>query len=226
MVDDTLTVCVDAPKYPFAFQDGAGAWRGSDIEIVEAVADDLDLDLAVVAVPFAGIWRAPAEGTCDLAAAAITITDGRRGEALFSAPYMDVNQSLLIRAADADERATLASQNGRRIGVKAGTTSEAYASANLPAGASLVTLPETEALFLALGAREVDGVIADLPLNGYRSTLDSEVRLTEQFPTGEQYGLAAALDNGGLIEDVDEALEGYLASNEYRNLLFRWFGLE
>src|SRR5690606_34199610 len=77
ITDDTLTVCVDAPKYPFAFQDQNGNWLGSDIEVVQAIANDLDLTLALVTAPFDGIWRAPGAGTCDLAAAAISITEER-----------------------------------------------------------------------------------------------------------------------------------------------------
>lgn len=224
ITEDTLTVCVDAPKYPFAFQDSNQNWLGSDIEIVEAIADHLDLTVAVVPVPFAGIWAAPAAGTCDVAAAAITITDERSGEAAFSAPYMDAEQSLLVRKADATTYATLAALANRRIGVKSGTTSEEYLASNLPVGATIVALPETEELFVALGSSDVDGVVADFPLNGYRSTLDTAVTVTERFPTSEQYGFAVAPDNLGLVDDIDEALEDYLSGEDFASLQTRWFG--
>lgn len=221
----SLTACVDAPKYPFAYQDSAGNWQGSDVDVLKAVAEELDRSLEVVARPFDGIWRDPTAGVCDLAAAAITITDARATEALFSTSYLDASQSLLVRAQDEATFATLASLANHRIGVKAGTTSEAYATEHLPAGATLVPMAETEDLFLALGAHDVDAVLGDLPLNGYRSTLDSTVTLTERFETGERYGIAAALDNPGLIAAVDDALEDYRESNEYARMLARWFGL-
>ena len=224
IADDTLTVCVDAPKYPFAFQDASQNWLGSDIEIIEAVADELDLTVAVVTAPFDGIWAAPATGTCDVAAAAITITPERSSEAAFSVPYMEVEQSLLVRKADVATYATLAALADRPVGVKAGTTSEDHIASNLPAGATIVSLPETEALFVALGSSDVDGVIADFPINGYRSTLDTAVTVTERFSTGEQYGFAVAPDNLGLVDDINDALEDYLSSEDFTDLQFRWFG--
>lgn len=218
-----LTVCVDAPKYPFAFQSG-GEWLGFDIEVVQHIAEELDLTLAVTDVPFDGIWRLPAAGDCDLAAAAITVTDART-EATFTQSYLDAAQSVLVRKDDEMIYAFLADLEGRPIGVKGATTSEAYLQANLPVSATVVTFEDTEAMFLALGAREVDAVVSDLPLNGYRSTLDSAVAITEVIETGEIYGFAAASTNAGLVADIDEILADYLESDEYRSLLARWFGV-
>ncbi|MGE3960652.1 MAG: ABC transporter substrate-binding protein [Dehalococcoidia bacterium] len=223
--DDALTVCVDAPKYPFAFQSPGGDWLGSDIEVVEHLAAELDRELVVVPVPFDGIWRRPAAAECDLAVAAITITDARRAEAAFTRSYLDAGQALAVRTEDEGAYALLADLGGQAIGVKAGTTSEEYLRGHLPAGASLVTYPDTEAMFIALGAREVEAVLADLPIAGYRSTLDAALSVTEIIDTDEHYGLAAASSNTGLVATVDEALAAYLAGDDYRSLLSRWFGI-
>lgn len=223
--DGQLTVCVDAPKYPFAFQTPSGDWLGSDIEIMQYLAEDLDLELQVTVAPFDGIWRRPAAGECDLAAAAITITDARSGEALFSRPYLDASQALAVRTTDEASFGQLVRLAGKRIGVKASTTSEEYLRAHLPTGATVVPFEDTETMFLALGASEVDAVLSDLPIGGYRSTLDSALSITEVISTGEQYGFAAASTNGGLINDVNDSLGDYLNRDDYRSLLARWFGV-
>ncbi len=223
--DGELTICVDAPKYPFAFQSPNGDWLGSDIEIVRHIAEDLDLELEVKPVPFDGIWQRPASGECDLAAAAITITEARSTEALFSRSYLDASQSLAVRTVDEQTFQRLDQLGGDRIGVKVGTTSEEYLRANLPADATGVPFEDTESMFLALGASEVDGVLSDLTISGYRSTLDTDISVTEVIETGEHYGFAAASTNGGLINDVNDSLEDYLESEDYRSLLARWFGI-
>ncbi len=222
--DGTLSVCVDAPKYPFAFQSGE-QWLGSDIEILEHIAEELDRELAVTDVPFDGIWRRPGTDECDLAAGAITVTDERRGEAAFTQSYLSASQSILVRKDDATTYALLEQLAGRPIGVKEGTTSEAYLEASLPTDATVVTFADTEAMFVALGAREVDAVLSDLPLNGYRSTLDTAVAVTEVIDTGEIYGFAAASTNAALIADIDEILAEYREGDDYRGLLSRWFGV-
>lgn len=224
ITDDTLTVCVDAPKYPFAFQSGE-QWLGSDIDILMHLAAELDLELVVVDAPFAGIWQRPNAGECDLAAAAITVTDARRAEAAFSESYLSASQSLLVRKDDEATYAQLSQLEGRQIGVKEGTTSQEYLRSNLPAGARLVTFEDTEAMFVALGARNIDAVFSDLPLNGYRSTLDTAVTVTEVIETGEIYGFAAASSNTGLIVEVNQILDEYRESDDYRSLLSRWFGV-
>lgn len=224
IANDTLTVCVDAPKYPFAFQTGE-QWLGSDIDILTHIADELDLELVVVDAPFAGIWARPNAGECDLAAAAITVTEARRAEAAFSESYLTASQSVLVRKDDEETYAQLSQLAGRAIGVKAGTTSQEYLREHLPTGARLVEFEDTETMFVALGARNVDAVFSDLPLNGYRSTLDTAVAVTEVIDTGEIYGFAAATTNTGLIADVNEVLEDYRESDEYRSLLSRWFGV-
>ncbi|MCA9857170.1 MAG: amino acid ABC transporter substrate-binding protein [Dehalococcoidia bacterium] len=223
--DGQLTVCVDAPKYPFAFQSPNGDWLGSDIEIMEYIADDLDLELQVKVVPFDGIWQRPAAGECDLAAAALTITDARSTEALFSRSYLDANQALAVRTPDKASFGQLVRLAGKRIGVKSGTTSEEYLRAHLPTGGIVVPFEDTEAMFIALGASEVDAVLSDLPIGGYRSTLDSALSITEVISTGEQYGFAAASENGGLVNEVNDSLGNYLESDDYRSLLSRWFGV-
>jgi len=222
--DDTLSVCVDAPKYPFAFQSGE-QWLGSDIDILNHIADELDVTLAIRDVPFDGIWRRPGAGECDLAAAAITVTDARRAEAAFTQSYLSASQSVLVRKEDEAAYALLEQLGGRQIGVKEGTTSQAYLEANLPSDATVVTFADTEEMFVALGSRNVDAVVSDLPLNGYRSTLDTAVALTEVIDTGEIYGFAAASTNTGLIAEIDEILADYRESNDYRSLLSRWFGV-
>ncbi len=222
--DDTLSVCVDAPKYPFAFQTGE-QWLGSDIDIVTHIADELDLKLVIVDGPFDGIWQRPGAGECDLAAAAITVTDARRAEAAFSQSYLSASQSVLVRKDDEAAYGQLSQLGGRAIGVKEGTTSQEYLLAHLPTDARVVTFEDTEAMFVALGAREVDAVLSDLALNGYRSTLDTAVAVTEVIDTGEIYGIAAASTNTGLIAEVDEILEDYRESSDYRSLISRWFGV-
>ena len=49
--------------------------------------------------------------------------------------------------------------------------------------------------------------------------------ITEVISTGEQYGFAAASENGGLVNEVNDSLGNYLESDDYRSLLSRWFGV-
>jgi polar amino acid transport system substrate-binding protein len=220
----TLTVCTDAPYEPFEFQDESGNWTGFDMDLLRAIAEQMDLSLDVKVVPFDGIWLLPAAGECDIVGSAMTITEERQAAALFSDPYFDADQSLLVRAADAATYATLESLAGRRIAVQTGTTGEMYARENTPQGSTLVSFDEPAAMFLALDSGEVDAILQDLPVNGFRQTQDPSMVVTQTFPTGEQYGFAVDPQKTALMEKVNEALRALRSDGRYDSIFAKWFG--
>ncbi len=224
ITEGTLTVCSEIPYEPFEFEDPAGpaGYSGFDIELIDAIAKEMDLELAVANTPFDGIWLQPAAGACDVVASAMTITEDRAENALFSNAYFGADQSLLVNAGD--ENLKLADMDGRKIGVQVGTTGEAYAEANKPAGAELVTYDEGAALFLAIEAGEVDAILQDLPVNGYRAAQDPKFAIAETYVTGELYGFAVALDNTDLMDDINAALQTLRDNGTYGDLHEKYFG--
>ena len=222
--DGTLTVCTDAPYEPFEFEAADGTFTGFDMDLLRTIAGGLDLELGVAVVPCDGIWLLPAAGECDLVGSAMTITEERQQAALFSDPYFDADQSLLVRASDSDQFATLASLAGANIGVQTGTTGEIYAQDNSPPDATLVSFDEPASMFLALESGDIDAILQDLPVNGFRQTQDDSMVVTETFPTDEQYGFAVDLDNADLIEAVNEELARLRSSGDYDEIFEKWFG--
>jgi ABC-type amino acid transport substrate-binding protein len=175
-------------------------------------------------VPFDGIWLLPAAGECDLVGSAMTITEERAQNALFSDPYFDADQSLLVRASDKDTFPTLESLAGQRIAVQTGTTGEIYAQENTPEGATLVSFDEPAAMFLALESEDVDAILQDLPVNGFRQTQNDNVVVTATFPTGEQYGFAVDPANTALMDAVNAELKTLRDNGKYDDIFQTWFG--
>lgn len=154
----------------------------------------------------------------------MTITPERQQSALFSDPYFDADQSLLVRESDKDKFATLDDLAGANIGVQTGTTGEIYAEENAPEGSTLVSFDEPAAMFLALDAGDIDAILQDLPVNGFRQTQDDSLVVTETFPTGEEYGFAVDPDNAGLIEAINAELAELRDDGEYDEIFEKWFG--
>ena len=219
----TLTVCTESPYEPFEFEDAAGpaGYSGFDIELINAIADENGLDLAVANTPFDGIWLQPAAGACDIVASAMTITPERAENALFSDPYFSADQSLLVLSSNSG--LVLADTGGMRIGVQVGTTGEAYAEENAPSDAELVSFDEGAALFLAIEAGDVEAILQDLPVNGYRVTQDPKFHIAETYTTDELYGFAVALDNTALISDINGALTTLRDNGTYGDLHEKYF---
>lgn len=226
--DGTLTVCSDIPYSPFEFEDeeNPGEFTGFDVQVVEAIGGELGLEVEWKDSVFDTILASVAAGDCDMVASAMTITDERKEQALFSDPYFDADQSLLIRAEDAETYATLADLAGETIGVQAGTTGQAYAEEYRPQGATIKSYEGGEDLFLPLASGEIAAVLQDLPVNNYRATQDDEFVVIESIATGEQYGFAMDLENTALLDAVNAGLETIKGDGTYDTIYETWFGTE
>ncbi len=223
VAEGTLTVCSDIPYAPFEFEEG-GALTGFDIELMRGMAEQLGLEAEFVDTDFDGIIPSLLAGGCDAIASAMTITDERAEQVDFSEPYFDADQSLLVSADDEETYATLDALEGAIIGVQASTTGEAYATENTPEGATIQSFPDADSLFLALEGGQIDAILQDLPVNGYRATQEDSVVVTETFETGEQYGFAMAKDST-LVEPVNEALAALREDGTYDEQYETWFGV-
>ena len=224
--EGAITVCTDAPYEPFEFQDEATKeWTGFDMDLMKVIATNIGgLSLEVTVQPFDGIWLAPKAKTCDLVASAMTITEERSANALFSDPYFDADQSLLVRTDDKATLVDIASLEGKTIAVQTGTTGETYAKENAK-DSTVKSFDEPAAMFLALEGKQVDAILQDLPVNGARQVKEpTKFALTATFATGEQYGFALAQDNTTLAEAVNNGLAAAKDSGEYDTIFAKYFG--
>jgi polar amino acid transport system substrate-binding protein len=226
---DELTVCSDVPYPPFEFEDpdAPSGYSGFDVDIMQAVADRLDVELAVRATLFDNIENGTAlgAGECDVAASAMTITDDRREVMDFSEPYYDSVQSLLVATGSGYD--SLESLSGQRIGVQDGTTGKDYAEENAPDDAEIVQFVSAGDMFAALISGGVEALLQDLPVNAERAREDDALEVSAEFDTGEQYGFAVAADrDDGLLELVDDELAVMRDDGRYDELYDQYFGTE
>jgi polar amino acid transport system substrate-binding protein len=222
IADGTLTACSDISFEPFEFFDGDTP-TGFDMELGGAIADNLDLEFAVTDQDFDGIWLAPAADRCDVAISAIPITPERQETALFSDPYFAANQSLLVRAGEADQYPDLAATEGKTIGVQTGTTGAAYAKATKPAGARIKEFDAPAAMFVALQSNDIDAVLQGFPMNLERANQDDRFAVAAEFETGEQYGIATSKDRTALMNAINAELRELRDDGSYQEILDEWF---
>ncbi len=224
--DGKLTVCTDSPYEPFEWQDDDGNWTGFDIDLLTAVADEMGgLTLEVIDQPFEGIWLAPAAKKCDIVGSAMTITEERQEAALFSDPYFNADQSLLVSADQAETLVDAASLAGKTIAVQSNTTGETYANENFT-DSTIKSFADATALFLALESGQVDAALQDLPVNADRAMKNTELAISAMFTTDEQYGFAVAKDNTALIEAVNAGLAAAKSSGDYAEIYKKYFGVD
>lgn len=219
----TLTVCSDVPYAPFEDFDSSApsGFKGFDIDLVSNIAKDMGVKLKVLKESFTGLASGLTlnAGTCDLVASAMTITPDRAQHLLFSDPYYNSEQSLLVP--DGSPITSIADLSGKKVAVQKGTTGETYAQQHAT-GATVLSFPSDAEEFSALKAGQVDAILQDLPVN-IAHQISGGYKVVQKYDTGEKYGFAAKLGNTALIAQVDKDLKKMKSDGTYKKLYDEYF---
>ena len=221
-----ITTCTHLPYAPFQSNDDQGKTIGFDVDMIDLVAKKLGVEQTIVDTPFEGIKSGQdlSTGKCDIAAAGMTITDERKKAILFSLPYFDATQALLVKKDSTV--ATLADLKGKKLGAQAATTGLDYAKSKADAnGYVIVEFQDLATQTQALSTNQVDAAINDLPVWTEAIKEDKgATKVATQFDTGEQYGFGMKLGNDALKKVVDEAITTAKSDGTYASLYTKWIG--
>lgn len=220
--DGTLIVGSDIPYAPFELGDPPD-YDGFDIELINAVAEKLELETQIEDAPFDLILTGGG-GQFDLSISATTITPARENRVDFSDPYFISSQGLLV-AEDSDIASIDDITSDTIVGAEDGTTGETYASENSEAG-EVRGFPAVDDAFNALSVGQVDAVVADGPVVEEAAETKEGLEVVEIFPTDEQYGIIIPEGNDALVEAVNEALQEVKDEGVIDDLYEEWIGVE
>lgn len=223
-----LVVCSDIPYAPFEYyENGAdGKVIGIDADIVGGIAKELGLTADFVKTPFDGIFAALAAGSCDMIASSVSITPERKAQNDFSDGYYTIQQTILVRKADAAIN-DLPALKGKTVAVQAATTGAKFASDGAAAnGYTTKEFQGADEMITALKSGQVDAVIQDSPINGYAATQSNgELVVSKVFEgAGEEYGFVVPKNNPGLTAALNKGLAALQESGEYKTILTKYLG--
>ena len=202
--EGVLSVGTDAPFPPFEIGTPDSAiFGGYDIDVMNAIGEELGLEVEYTNTGFATIFRDTANGLFDTAAAASTITKGREKTVDFSDPYYEAQQALLVP--EGSDIASVDDLGGVIVGAQDGTTGETYANDETDAS-EVRGYPQGPDAIQNLITGQVEAVIIDQPVAVDALENQQGVEIVEEIATNELYGFAVAPDNDGLREAINEAL--------------------
>jgi polar amino acid transport system substrate-binding protein len=201
--EGTLTIGTDTPFPPFEIGQPPNI-SGYDIDVLNAVAEQLGLTPEYTDTSFDTIFRDVASGQYDISAAASTITPGRQKTVDFSDPYYEAQQALLVP--EGSDIASVDDLSGVIVGAQDGTTGETYANDETDAS-EVRGFPEGPDAVAALVSGQVDAVIIDQPVAVDAVDKQGGVEIAQEIATNELYGYAMSKENSGLVDAVNEALQ-------------------
>jgi glutamine transport system substrate-binding protein len=210
---------------PFEFQDEkTQEYVGFDIDLAKAVFTKAGYEPQIVSTQFDGLIPAVDGGTIDAIVSGMQITEERSKKVLFSNPYYESGQNILVRA----DNSTIQNWNdleGKKIGVQIGTTGAAEAKKVL--NASVREFNNTSEANLELKAGGVDAVVNSVPVNAYylkNGGGSKDAKMVGDIHKALYCGIAVKKGNTEMIEKVNKALDEIKQNGEYDKIYETWFG--
>ena len=201
--DGKFKMGTNAAFPPYEYKEGE-EFKGIDIEIAQAVADELGLELEVVDMEFDSIITSVQEGEVDVGIAGMTVNDERKEKVNFSSSYATGVQVVIVKEGSAI--ATLDDLKEKKIGTQLGTTGDIYAKGDY--GEENVTSYSKGAdAVIALKGGDVDAVIIDNePAKAFVAENEG-LKILETEYAVEDYAIAVNKDNTELLDAINNALK-------------------
>ena len=200
--EGVLTMATNATFPPYEYYEG-NEIIGIDVDIADAIAKKLGLELKIEDMEFNSIIIAVTQGKADIGLAGMTVMEERLDAVNFSDSYATGIQAIIV-AKDSDIQG-VDDLKGKKIGVQLMTTGDIYATDDF--GKENVEAYNKGAdAVMALKQGKVDAVIIDnQPALAFVRETEGLKVLDTQYKV-EDYAAALSKDNEGLLTAVNGAL--------------------
>nr|WP_201471313.1 amino acid ABC transporter substrate-binding protein [Microbacterium hydrocarbonoxydans] len=222
--DGTLTVATEGTYRPFSFHEdgGTGDLTGFDVEIIQAVADKLDLEVEFQETQWDAIFAGLDAGRFDVIANQVSINEERQEKYLFSTPYT-VSPGVIVVAEDDDSISSFDDLAGKTTAQS--LTSNWYELAT-ESGATVEGVEGWAQAVELLRQGRVDATVNDkLTFLDYETTNSpSGLKIAAETDEAGEQAFVFTKDKTDLVEAVDGALDELRADGTLAEISDKYFG--
>lgn len=228
-----LRVGVDAAYKPFTYKTEDGKLTGFDIDIANALCDQIKAKCSFVEQNWDGIIPALNARKFDVIISSMSITDDRRRAVDFTDKYYETPTRIVAKAGS--PISTPETLKGKRVGVLKASVQEQYAQKVLaPAGAIVVGYDTQEQVYLDLKSGRIDATVADAVEagEGFLKSADGkgfafvgpELRDPKIFGYGA--GVALRKSDADLRDKLNAALKVIRSNGVYKKINDKYFSFD
>lgn len=225
---DVLIMATNAAFPPYEYVEG-NDYAGIDVEIAQAIADELGMELQIEDVEFGSIIGGVQSGKFDMGMAGITVTDERKQSVDFSNSYATGIQSVIV-----PEGSAIASvddiTSDMKIGVQQDTTGDIYASAAPEEGGygedAVIRYNKGADAVQALVSGKVDCVIIDNEPAKSFVEANEGLQLLDTAYAEEDYAICVSKDNADLLKKINDALDKLIADGTVQKIVDKYITAE
>lgn len=157
-----IRVAIDPAYKPFTFKTADGKPTGFDVDIAQALCDELKAKCTFVEQPWDAMIPGLNAKKYDAIISSMSVTEERLKQVDFTTKYYNTPSKIVVKN-DIKTDGTPASLKGKKIGVLKASTQEKYAKGELaPAGVSVVSYEAQDQVYLDIKAGRLDGTVADI----------------------------------------------------------------
>lgn len=195
---------------PYEFVDITSADQaviGVDMELAQAIADELGVELEVQDMTFSALLASIPAGTVDMAIAGVSPTDERRETMDFSDSYLFADQVVIINKSDADKYKTFDDLKGATLAAEKSTTQESLVQELLPDN-TLVSLDHVPECILELKNGKVDGVVVESIVGEQYILADDTLQFADaKFDRQKEAAIVINKGNEDLLEILNKVIK-------------------
>ena len=219
---DTLKMATNAAFPPYESKEG-DKFVGIDVEIAQAIADDLGKKLEICDMEFDSIITSVDKGEADFAMAGLTVTDERKKEVDFTSSYATGVQVVIVKADSA--YTTPDDLKGKKIGVQLGTTGDAYAADDY-GDENVIRYSKGADAVIALKGGDVDAVIIDNePAKAFVAENEGLKILDTEYVI-EDYAIAVKKGNNELLDSINKSREKLTSNGKIDEIIAKYIKAE
>lgn len=214
---------------PFNVLNADGSLTGFDVEIAQALCDEMKADCEFVVQDWDGIIPALLAGKFDAIIASMSITEERKEKVDFTEKYYNTPPAIAVAKNSSISGVTPADLAGKVIGSQGSTTHSNYAEAKFPES-EMRFYPTPDEYKLDLDSGRIDAVIEDVVVLSewvnsaegacckVLGTLEPDLEIN-----GEGAGIALRKGEDELREKFNAAIQAIRANGKYQAINDKYF---
>lgn len=205
-----LVVGMSADYAPYEYHaliDGEDKIIGFDVDIAQAIADDIGVELELKEMNFDALCESVQLGKIDMTISGMTPKPDRKKAVDFSEIYYKAEQAFLVQASNKDKYKTLADLEGKKIGAQMGSIQADIAEGIKDSNVKL--LADVNTLILELKNGNIDALIVEAPVANLAVTANTDLAVGEEIVEDSEGGSAIGMpkDSPELVAQVNSTLK-------------------
>ena len=222
-----IVVGTEGTYRPFTFHEGgAGDLTGYDVEIIEAVAEKLGVEIEYAETQWDAIFAGLDAGRFDLIANQVSITDEREAKYDFSDPYT-VSPGVVIVAADNTDITSLADLDGKTTAQSLSSNWFTLAEEN---GANVEQVEGWAQSIALLEQGRIDATLNDkLTYLDYVASKPASadlIKVAAETDDVSRNAFVVAKGSTTLVDAINEALDELRADGTLAEISEKYFGAD